>query len=147
MQKTLFMKREEMGKSWTRDWYVVDAQGKTLGRLASQIAMRLMGKHKPIYTPHVDVGDHIVVINAEKIKVTGKKRSQKIYYRYSGYPGGLRERTFEEQITKHPTAPLNDAIRRMLPRSTLGRRMLKKLNVYAGAEHPHQAQSPKPLEL
>ncbi len=147
MQKSLLMKREEMGQTWSRDWYVVDATGKTLGRLASQIAMRLMGKHKPTYTPHVDVGDYIIVINAEKIQVTGKKRSQKIYYAYSGYPGGLRERTFEEQIARHPTAPLHDAVRRMLPRSILGRRMLKKLNIYAGSEHPHIAQNPKMLEL
>lgn len=147
MQKTLLMKREEMGQEWQRDWYVVDAKGKTLGRLASQIAMRLMGKHKPNYTPNVDVGDYIIVINAEKIKVTGKKRAQKIYYQYSGYPGGLRERTFEDEMTRHPTAPLQAAVRGMIKDGILGRRMLRKLFVYAGDEHPHQAQNPKPLEL
>lgn len=147
MQKTIVAKREEMGKSWHRKWYLVDAKGKTLGRLAARIAHVLMGKHKPIYTPHVDVGDYVVVINAAQIRVTGSKREQKRYYRYSGYPGGLRERTFEELIVKHPTQPLYEAVRRMLPRSTLGRRMLKKLKIYPGPEHPHGPQDPQPLEL
>jgi large subunit ribosomal protein L13 len=147
MQKTLLAKREEMGKEWERAWYVVDARGKTLGRLASRIAHVLMGKHKPIYTPHVDVGDYVIVINAAQIHVTGAKREQKRYYRYSGYPGGLREQTFEELLKKHPTKPLYEAVRRMLPRSTLGRRMLKKLKVYPGSEHPHAAQNPRPLDL
>jgi len=147
MQKTFVAKREEMGQSWQRNWYLVDAKGKTLGRLASRIAHVLMGKHKPIYTPHVDVGDYVVVINAAQVRVTGKKREQKKYYRYSGYPGGLKEQTFEELIAKHPTRPLYEAVRRMLPRSTLGRRMLKKLKIYPGPEHPHRPQNPQPLEL
>ena len=145
MQKTIVMKKEEMGKTWERKWYLVDAQGQTLGRLASRIARVLMGKHKPIYTPHVDVGDYVVVINAARVKVTGKKREQKRYYHHSGYPGGLRERTFEEEIARHPTAPLYEAVRRMLPKSTLGRRMLKKLKVYPGPDHPHGPQKPEPL--
>jgi len=147
MQKTPLAKREDMGKEWERAWYIVDARGKTLGRLASRIAHILMGKHKPIYTPHVDVGDYVVVINAAQINVTGAKREKKLYYRYSGYPGGLKEQTFEELIRKHPTKPLYEAVRRMLPRSTLGRRMLKKLKIYPGPEHPHAAQDPKPLDL
>lgn len=147
MQKSYVAKKEEMGSEWNRDWYVVDAEDKTLGRLASQIAHRLMGKHKPIYTKHVDVGDYIIVVNAEKIHLTGNKRQDKIYYHYSGYPGGLRERNFEDQINRHPTAPLYDAVRRMLPRTTLGRRMLTKLKVYAGPEHPHEVQNPQPLEF
>jgi large subunit ribosomal protein L13 len=147
MQKTLLAKREEMGKEWERAWYVVDARGKTLGRLASRIAHVLMGKHKPIYTPHVDVGDYVIVINASQIHMTGAKREKKRYYRYSGYPGGIKEQTFEELIEKHPTKPLYEAVRRMLPRSTLGRRMLKKLKIYPGPEHPHAAQNPRPLDL
>jgi len=147
MQKTVLAKREELGKEWNRHWYIVDAQGKTLGRLAARIAHVLMGKHKPLYTPHVDVGDYIVVINAEKVKVTGKKRMEKMYYNYSGYPGGLAERNFEKVMEKHPTLPLYQAVQRMLPRTTLGRRMLRKLKVYAGAEHPHTVQNPQPLEL
>jgi large subunit ribosomal protein L13 len=147
LQKTIVMKREEMGETWQRNWYLVDAKGHTLGRLAVQIARVLMGKHKPIYTPHVDVGDYVVVINAADVKVTGKKREQKMYYHYSGYPGGLRERTFEQMITKHPTRPIYDAVRRMLPKSTLGRRMLRKLKVYPGPDHPHEAQHPQPIEI
>lgn len=147
LQKTVLMKREEMGETWQRNWYIVDAKGQTLGRLAVQIARVLMGKHKPIYTSHVDVGDYVVVINAAEVKVTGKKREQKRYYHYSGYPGGLRERTFEEMIEKHPTRPLSDAVRRMLPKSTLGRRMLKKLKIYPESEHPHTAQHPQPLDI
>ncbi len=147
MQKTVLAKREEMGKEWNRNWYLIDAQGKTLGRLAARIAHVLRGKHKPLYTPHVDVGDYVVVINADKIRVTGKKRAEKMYYNYSGYPGGLRERTFEKLMEKHPTQPLYQAVQRMLPRTTLGRRMLKKFKVYAGPEHPHAVQNPQPLEL
>lgn len=146
MQKTPLMRKEEMGKTWKRDWYLVDAKGQTLGRLAARIARVLMGKHKPIYTPHVDVGDYVVVINAAHVKVTGKKLEQKRYYHHSGYPGGLKERTLAEMLQKHPTKPLYEAVRRMLPKSTLGRRMLKKLKVYPGPEHPHRAQNPKPLE-
>ncbi|OGF56038.1 MAG: 50S ribosomal protein L13 [Candidatus Fraserbacteria bacterium RBG_16_55_9] len=147
MQKTILAKKEEMGKTWNRNWYVIDAQGKTLGRLAARIAHVLMGKHKPLYTKHVDVGDYLVVINAEKIGVTGKKRAEKMYYNYSGYPGGMRERTFENLLQKHPTQPLYQAVQRMIPRTTMGRRMLKKLKVYAGPEHPHDTQNPQKLEL
>lgn len=147
MQKTILAKREDMGKSWRRNWYLIDARGKTLGRLAARIARVLMGKHKPIYTPHVDVGDYVVVINAAQIRVTGKKREEKMYYHYSGYPGGLNEQTFEEVMRKHPTLPLYEAVRRMIPRTTLGRRQLKKLKIYPGPEHPHAAQNPQPLEL
>ncbi len=130
-----------------REWYVVDAEGKTLGRLASQIAARLRGKHKPQYSPSVDVGDFIIVVNADKIKVTGRKLAQKKYYRHSGYPGGLREITLADQLERHPTRVIKAAVRGMLPRNRLGRRMLRKLKVYAGPEHPHQAQQPKPLDL
>lgn len=147
MQKTVLAKREEMGREWDHNWYLIDAQGKTLGRLAARIAHVLMGKHKPLYTPHVDVGDYVVVINADKIHVTGKKRAQKMYYNYSSYPGGLAERTFEELMEKHPAQPLYRAVQRMMPRTTLGRRMLKKLKVYAGPDHPHAVQNPQPLEL
>lgn len=147
MQKTVLAKREEMGKEWNRNWYLIDAQGKTLGRLAARIAHVLMGKHKSLYTPHVDVGDYVVVINADKIHVTGEKRAEKMYYNYSSYPGGLTERTFEKLMEKHPAQPLYQAVQRMMPRTTLGRRMLKKLKVYAGPDHPHAVQNPQPLEL
>ncbi len=130
-----------------REWYVVDADGQTLGRLASQIATRLRGKHKPQYSPSVDVGDFIVVVNAERLAVTGRKMEQKKYYRHSGYPGGLTEITLAKQLERHPTRVLKAAVRGMLPRNRLGRKMLKKLKIYAGPDHPHQAQQPKPLEL
>lgn len=130
-----------------RDWYVVDASGKTLGRLATEVARRLRGKHKPIYTPHEDTGDYILVINAKDIQVTGNKRKDKIYYRHTGYPGGLRERTFEEQLARDPKKIIKTAVKGMLPRNTLGRNMLSKLKVYADAEHPHQAQQPQVLEV
>ena len=129
----------------TRDWYVVDAEGKTLGRLATQIADTLRGKGKPEYTPHVDTGDFVVVVNAEKIAVTGKKLDQKIYYRHSGYPGGLRERTLRVQLDRFPTEVLRKAVRGMLPRNKLGRQQLTKLKIYTGPEHPHGAQEPKPF--
>ena len=129
----------------TRDWYVVDAEGQTLGRLATQIADRLRGKGKPTYTPHVDTGDFVVVVNAEKIAVTGKKLDQKIYYRHSGYPGGLRERTLRVQLDRFPTEVLRKAVRGMLPRNKLGRQQLTKLKIYVGPEHPHGAQEPKPF--
>jgi len=147
IQKTIVAKRETMGEDWDRKWYVVDAKGQTLGRLASQIAVRLMGKHKPMYTPHVDVGDNIIVINAEQIRVTGRKRTQKMYRHYSGYQSGMRERSFQAQIERHPTAPLYDAVRRMFPRNKLSRQMIKKLKVYAGPDHPHEVQNPEPLNL
>ncbi|MFT3928693.1 MAG: 50S ribosomal protein L13 [Spongiibacteraceae bacterium] len=130
-----------------RDWYLVDATGKTLGRLAAEIAARLRGKHKPEYTPHVDTGDYIVVVNAEKVQVTGKKASDKIYYSHSEFPGGIKEISFEKLIDKAPTRALEIAIKGMLPHNPLGRAMFKKLKVYAGTEHPHTAQQPQPLNI
>ncbi len=130
-----------------RDWYVVDAEGKTLGRLASEIARRLKGKHKPEYTPHVDTGDYIIVVNAEKVKVTGRKEQQKIYYHHSGYPGGIKAIPLAKQRAEHPERIIQAAVRGMLPKNPLGRAMLRKLKVYAGPEHNHQAQQPKVLEL
>jgi large subunit ribosomal protein L13 len=130
-----------------REWFVVDARGETLGRLATRIAATLRGKHKPIYTPHVDCGDYVIVINADKINVTGQKLDQKMYYRHSGYPGGLRQINLRSQLQKHPERVIEAAVRGMLPKNRLGRKMFKKLKVYAGPDHPHQAQRPKPLEL
>jgi large subunit ribosomal protein L13 len=130
-----------------RKWYVVDAEGQTLGRLASRIAAVLRGKHKPQFSPAVDVGDYVIVVNAEKIRVTGRKMEQKMYYRHSGYPGGLTEITLADQLKRHPTRVIHLAVRGMLPRNRLGRKMLKKLKAYAGPEHPHEAQQPKPLEF
>ena len=130
-----------------REWFVVDATGQTLGRLATRIATVLRGKHKPMYTPHMDCGDHVIVINADKIQVTGKKLDQKVYYRHSGYAGGLKSITLREQLQKHPTRVIQAAVRGMLPKNRLGRRMIKKLRVYASDSHPHQAQQPKMLEL
>jgi large subunit ribosomal protein L13 len=128
-------------------WYVVDAAGKTLGRLATRIALRLRGKHKAEYTPHVDTGDFIVVVNASQIKVTGKKKTDKVYYRHSGYPGGLKETTFEKLLEKQPERIILLAVKGMLPKNTLGRAMYRKLKVYAGPEHPHAAQQPQALDL
>jgi len=130
-----------------RDWYLVDADGKTLGRLASEIARRLRGKHKAEYTPHVDTGDYIVVVNAEKIRVTGNKRTDKRYFRYTGYPGNLHSLTFEQLMEKAPERALEAAVKGMLPRNPLGRKMLAKLRVYAGPEHGHEAQQPEPLDI
>ena len=130
-----------------RQWYVVDAQGQTLGRLASEIAKILKGKHKPIYAPNLDTGDFVIVVNAEKIHVTGRKMDQKLYHRHSGYPGGLTSITLGEQLKRHPTRVIRSAVRGMLPHNKLGRSMLSKLKVYAGDAHPHAAQEPKPLEL
>ncbi|UCC90100.1 MAG: 50S ribosomal protein L13 [Anaerolineales bacterium] len=130
-----------------RKWFVVDAQGQTLGRLATQVATILRGKHKPIYTPHVDCGDHVIVINANKINVTGQKLDQKIYYRHSGYPGGLKQVTLRRRLQTHPERVIESAVRGMLPKNRLGRKMFKKLKVYAGPDHPHGAQQPKPLDL
>ncbi|WAA12425.1 50S ribosomal protein L13 [Fervidibacillus halotolerans] len=130
-----------------RKWYVVDATGQTLGRLASEVAAILRGKHKPIFTPHVDTGDHVIIINASKIELTGKKLTDKIYYRHSQHPGGLKKRTALEMRTNYPERMLELAIRGMLPKGTLGRQMFKKLHVYAGNEHPHQAQKPENYEL
>jgi large subunit ribosomal protein L13 len=130
-----------------RNWLVVDATGKTLGRLATEIANVLRGKRKPEYTPHCDVGDFVIVVNAEKVSVTGNKRQEKRYYRHSGFPGGLRSRTFEEMIARRPEEVLRLAVKGMLPRNRLGRQQLRKLKIYAGPEHPHQAQQPAPLEV
>jgi large subunit ribosomal protein L13 len=128
-------------------WFVVDADGATLGRLATQIAETLRGKRKPEYTPHVDTGDFVVVVNAEKIAVTGKKLDEKIYYRHSGYPGGLRSRPLREELSRRPTEVLRKAVKGMLPRNRLGRAQIKKLKIYAGPKHPHAAQAPAPLEV
>jgi large subunit ribosomal protein L13 len=127
-------------KDIEREWWVIDATDKTLGRIATQIAKLLMGKHKPIYAPHIDTGDYVVVINAARVKVTGKKAEQKIYYRHSGYPGGLKSRRFEELFSKDPSRVMEFAVKGMLPHNRLGRAMFKKLKVYPGNEHPHQAQ-------
>lgn len=130
-----------------RTWYVVDAENKTLGRLATEIASRLRGKHKPEYTPHVDTGDYIVVVNAEKVRVTGNKFSDKMYYRHSGYPGGIKAMSFKDMQARHPERIVEKAVKGMLPRNPLGRAMFKKLKVYAGSDHPHSAQQPQSLEL
>jgi large subunit ribosomal protein L13 len=130
-----------------REWFLVDAEGKTLGRLATQIADRLRGKGKPAYTPHVDTGDFVIVVNAEKIAVTGQKLDQKVYYRHSGYPGGIKQRTLREQLDRRPTEVIRKAVKGMLPKNKLAAAQLTKLKVYAGPDHPHAAQDPKPLEL
>ena len=143
MQKTWNAKPGEID----RRWYLVDAEGKTLGRLATQIADTLRGKGKPQYTPHVDTGDFVVVVNADKIAVTGKKLDEKIYYRHSGYPGGLKSRTLREQLDRRPTEVLRMAVKGMLPKNRLARQQINKLKIYAGAEHPHEAQKPEPLEV
>lgn len=130
-----------------RKWYVVDAEGKTLGRLASEVASIIRGKHKPTFTPHVDCGDHVVIINAEKIELTGNKLNGKLYYRHSMHPGGLKVKTALEMRTNYPTKMLEGAVRGMLPKGSLGRQMVKKLHVYAGNEHPHEAQKPEVYEL
>ena len=130
-----------------RNWYLVDAQNKTLGRLSTEIAHRLCGKHKPTYTPHVDTGDYIVVVNASKIRVTGKKMTDKVYYKHSGYIGNLKSENLETMLEKYPEKVLMKSVRGMLPKSKLGRAMIKKLKVFAGTEHAHIAQQPEPLEL
>ncbi len=138
-----------MAKSETlkRDWYVVDAEGMVLGRLSSQVAAILRGKHKPIYTPHVDTGDHVIIINADKVILTGKKLDQKKYYRHTGYPGGLRETSYRTLMQTKPEFAVYESIRRMMPKGPLGRKMLTKLRVYAGPSHQHDAQQPQPLKL
>jgi large subunit ribosomal protein L13 len=141
--KTYSAKKGEIAQ----EWYLVDADGKTLGRLATAIADTIRGKRKPQYTPHADTGDFVIVINAEKIAVTGQKLDQKIYYRHSGYPGGLRQRTLREQLDRQPTEVLRKAVKGMLPRNRLSRAQITKLKIYAGPEHPHEAQAPKPLPL
>ena len=130
-----------------RNWLIVDASGQTLGRLATQIADSLRGKRKPTYTPHVDTGDFVIVVNAEKITVTGNKRADKRYYRHSGYPGGLKSRSLNDMLERRPEEVIRRAVRGMIPKNTLGRQMLAKLKVYAGPEHPHAAQNPEPLDL
>jgi large subunit ribosomal protein L13 len=130
-----------------RKWRLIDAEGQTLGRLATEIARFLRGKDKPQYTPHVDTGDFVVVVNAEKVVVTGRKAEQKMYYRHSGYPGGLKETSYEEMLERKPTEILRRAVKGMMPKTRLGRQQLKKLKIYAGPEHPHEAQRPKPYEV
>jgi large subunit ribosomal protein L13 len=141
--KTISAKADDV----KRDWFLVDADGKTLGRLATEIARRLRGKHKAIYTPHVDTGDYIVVINAEKVRVSGNKASDKMYYRHSGYMGGLKETSFNDMIQRSPERVIEIAVKGMLPRNPLGRAMYRKLKVYAGAQHQHTAQQPQPLDI
>ena len=141
--KTVSMRAQDVQRSWL----VVDAQDKTLGRLATEVARRLRGKHKPEYTPHVDTGDYVIVVNAEKVRVTGKKTTDKIYYRHSGYPGGIKAISFEHLREKHPERIIEKAVKGMLPRNPLGRAMFRKLKVYAGGEHPHAAQQPEPLDV
>ncbi|MEM9951519.1 MAG: 50S ribosomal protein L13 [Chloroflexota bacterium] len=143
IQKTHFTTPDEI----ERKWYVVDVQGKTLGRVASEIAQILRGKHKPSFVPNLDTGDFVVVVNCEKIHVTGRRLDQKLYYRYSGYPGGLYNRTLREMLERTPERVIRFAVKGMLPKGPLGRDMLRKLKVYAGSEHPHEAQKPEVLEL
>ncbi|NIL99995.1 MAG: 50S ribosomal protein L13 [Acidobacteria bacterium] len=130
-----------------RDWWLIDAQGLTLGRLATEVALRLRGKHKPAFTPHLDTGDHVIVVNAEKVALSGRKLDTKMYRRHSGYPGGLRELPAGKVLATQPVRLVESAVRGMLPKGSLGRRMARKLKVYAGSDHPHQAQQPQPLEL
>jgi len=141
--KTYVTKPDEV----QREWFVVDASGKTLGRLATEVARILRGKHKPTYSPMIDAGDYVIVVNAEKVRVTGRKLTQKFYYRHSGYPGGFKQISLGDMLARHPTRVIEYAVWGMLPKNALGRRMFKKLKVYAGPDHPHQAQNPKPLEL
>jgi large subunit ribosomal protein L13 len=143
VQKTYVTKQDDI----QHDWYVVDAAGQNLGRLATRVAAVLRGKHKPTFTPSLDTGDFVVVINAEKVTVTGGKLEDKEYYDYSGYPGGLRTTTLRDQLKKHPDRVITHAVKGMLPHNRLGRAMMKKLKVYAGPEHPHQAQQPKDMKL
>jgi large subunit ribosomal protein L13 len=141
--KTSFARKEDV----RRKWYVVDAQSATLGRLASRIAVQLMGKNKPIYTPTTDTGDFVIVVNAEKVRLTGKKLDNKVYYRHSGYPGGLKSETARERLAAHPERILTDAVWGMIPKGRLGRSIIKKLKVYKGPDHPHEAQKPENLPL
>lgn len=141
--KTYWAKPDEIEQKW----YVVDAENKVLGRVATEVAMRLMGKHKPTYTPSIDTGDFIIIVNAEKFAVTGPKMDDKKYYRHSGFLGGLKERSLKEQLAKRPEEVIRTAVRRMLPKTRMGRAMLKKLKIYTGAEHPHSAQTPEMLEF
>ena len=143
MKNSYMQKKEEV----VRNWYVIDAEGVSLGRLAAKVSNVLQGKHKPTYTPHVDCGDNVIVINAEKINLTGNKLNDKIYYNHSGYTGGLRERTAKEMVEKYPEEMVERAVKGMLPKTRLGRQMYKKLFVYAGSEHPHAAQKPEVMEV
>lgn len=143
MNRTYSAKENEIEKKW----FIVDAKDKVLGRLASEVARRLRGKHKPVFTPHIDTGDYIIVVNAEKIRLTGDKLDKKMYYRYSGYMGGLKEISARKQLAKKPEELIKHAVKGMLPKNSLGRRQGKKLKVYAGPEHPHEAQQPEPLEV
>lgn len=142
MKNTYMQRKEDV----VRDWYVIDAEGMTLGRLATKVATVLRGKHKPTYTPHIDGGDNVIIVNAEKVNLTGNKLDDKIYYNHSGYTGGLRERTAREMIEKYPVEMIERAVKGMLPKGRLGRQMYKKLFVYAGNEHPHAAQKPKEMK-
>ncbi|MBW2039382.1 MAG: 50S ribosomal protein L13 [Deltaproteobacteria bacterium] len=141
--KTFHVRKGDVGKSW----YLIDAEGKVLGRLAAEVAKILRGKHKPIFSPHVDTGDFIIVVNAEKIKLTGNKLKGKIYYRHSGYPGGIKAITAEKLLAKKPEELIRKAVKGMLPKNRLGRKIFKKLKVYPGPDHPHEAQQPEPLEV
>jgi len=143
VMKTFIAKNETV----QRDWYVVDAEGKTLGRLAAALAYRLRGKHKPVFTPHVDTGDYLVVINADKVAVTGKKMTDKLYHRFTGYVGNLKTESLGQALERHPERVLEIAVKGMLPKGPLGRQMYRKLKVYAGAEHPHAAQQPQVLDI
>lgn len=141
--KTISAKKESV----TRDWYVVDAADKTLGRLSTEIANRLRGKHKPEFTPHVDTGDYIVVVNADKVKVTGNKSTDKLYHHHTGYPGGIKSITFDKLIDKAPERIIEKAVKGMMPKNKLSKAMMSKLKIYAGSEHPHAAQQPTPLDI
>ncbi|MEM7096881.1 MAG: 50S ribosomal protein L13 [Pseudomonadota bacterium] len=141
--KTVSMRPQDVERSW----WVIDAEDKTLGRLSTEIARRLRGKHKPEYTPHVDTGDYIIVVNAEKVRVTGKKETDKIYWRHSGYPGGIKGTSVADMRSTHPERMIEKAVKGMLPKNPLGRAMYRKLKVYAGSDHPHAAQQPQALEL
>lgn len=141
--KTYQAKKEEV----EHQWYLVDAEGKVLGRLATELAKILRGKNKPIYTPHVDTGDFVIVVNAGKVALTGKKMKDKTYYRHTGYPGGIREMSAEKLLTKKPTEMIRIAVKGMLPKTSLGRQMIQKLKIYAGSKHPHEAQKPVPLQI
>ena len=141
--KTFMAKKEEV----KRDWYVTDATGKPLGRLASKVAMILKGKHKPTYTPHVDTGDYVIIVNADKVILTGKKMDNKVYYHHSGYPGGIKAESFKSLMSRSPEKVVYKAVWGMLPHNALGRRMIKKLKIYKGSEHPHEAQKPQVLSL
>lgn len=141
--KTFSAKAEQVRQSW----FVIDAKGMVLGRLATEVARRLRGKHKPEYTPHVDTGDYIIVINASEVRVTGRKATDKVYYRHSGYPGGLKEEVFDKLQARHPERIIEFAVKGMLPKNSLGRSLLCKLKIYAGSQHPHEAQQPEILEI